>query len=1675
MPLIYRRLHVLLIVAFIIAAAVVVLHSTPARAAAIVVNSAATDGDANIGDGICNIGDGTCTLRAAIETANALPGADTISFNLASVNPIYPNSLPAITDDLTIQGSFSSIFTNDVTIDLEAADSPLIIEADVTVSLYAVVVRRNTDGIGLGGGIRNYGTLTLNRVQVSGNVADSGGGIYNAGTLTIINSNFDGNVGNDYGGGIFNAALGTVTIINSAFLNNTTPTDGAGIYSQNASLTVINSTLVVNQAERDGGAIFNAGGTMTLINNTIGNNRAAGSGGGIAGSGGSGTVNNTLLYHNVIAPSPSGITLSNLTQPTSNCDLSGSYTGDYNLYVTATGCSFGANDLGIAALTPVTDFLLQQLDNFTYGVALLNGSPASNRGSNALLPADTYDLDGDGNTAEPLPVDQRGAGFSRTVFGTTDIGAVEAVCPLFPYTVPAGDVAALITAIDCANTNGAGTNDVINLTPSTYTLTAVNNTLGSDANGLPRIAAVGTAGTLTIDGNGAIIERSTAGGTPDFRLFYLPLNANLTLDDITLRNGRTDFGGAIRSLGGVVTISNSTLTNNVSSDSGGAINGFGGLTVTDSTFSTNTGDSGGAIYFRNATGTNVVTVERTTFSTNNAFNGGAVYLSSASTLQATFTDTTFTGNSATNFGGAAFVSGGSTARFERNTFTGNSGSRGGALSLNTSAHVVNSTFAANTATTDGGAVLSAGVSTITNSTFYGNGAPSGGAILHIAGASLNVYNSILAGSTSGGDCQLQDATNVTIQNTLIQDGSCGVGTSAPYANGNVSGDPLLGTLQNNGGITQTFLLNSGSPAINAGSNALALDSNGAALTTDQRGQNRVQGGTVDMGAVELPAPQVTITANDPNAAETSSDPGSFTITRSIVSAFPLTVTVTIGGTAANDGSDFTPTLPTTFTIPADSAFVEVQITPVDDVVIDPNETLLLTLADGADYDLGVNTSATVTIADNDTTPVITITANDANAAEAGSDPGAFTITRTGNITSPLDVTYSIDGTAASADYTPALPTTVTIPADSAFVEIQITPVDDALVEGAETLILILTDGTSYDLGATTSATVTIADNDVPVVSIATTDTDAAEAGQDPGTFRITRVGSTTADLIVSYTVGGTASAGDYTPALTGSATIPTGSAFVDVVITPLDDATVEANETIILTLSSSAGYTVGTPDNATVTITDNDIAPLPTLSISDVSLAEGSAGTTNFTFTVSLNTPAGVGGVTFDIATADNTATVTDGDFVAQSLTGQTILQGSSNYTFTVVVNGDVKVESTETLFVNITNVVGAIVIDGQGQGSITSDDTPGLAISQTGGTTITTEAGGTDTITVALSAQPTANVVVDVTSANTAEVTVDQAQITFTNANWDQAQTVTVTGQDDAVVDGDQGVNITFAINVAGSEDAWDTLTPRTVTVTNTDDDTVSALPIVSVSATDAAAAEAGGDPGTFVVTRTGGTTGELTVIYTIGGTAANGTDYTPALSGTVAIPDGQTSVPISISPVNDTSTEGDESVLLTLQGSANYTVGTPDNAVVVIADNDGTTTTNTATAAPAPPLCSLIGGGTNRIIRADVPGGLNAAVFCRILVENSVYVQRAAEVGDGTLVNAGIIQAVDVFGFTANGVQVADFNLPITVCLQGSGRMFYRDATNAPRATVPLAVNSTSGYTCASIPNAGTVILVP
>jgi uncharacterized protein len=148
--------------------------------------------------------------------------------------------------------------------------------------------------------------------------------------------------------------------------------------------------------------------------------------------------------------------------------------------------------------------------------------------------------------------------------------------------------------------------------------------------------------------------------------------------------------------------------------------------------------------------------------------------------------------------------------------------------------------------------------------------------------------------------------------------------------------------------------------------------------------------------------------------------------------------------------------------------------------------------------------------------------------------------------------------------------------------------------------------------------------------------------------------------------------------------------------------------------NNATDFVAGTPAPRNTASPLSPCPVTPSLTVNDVSASEGNSGTTSFDFTVSLSPAAGDGGVTFDIATAENTATVVDNDYVANSLTGQTIPAGSSTYTFSVLVNGDTTEEADETFFVNVTNVTGATVTDGQGQGTIVNDDTNFCALDYT-------------------------------------------------------------------------------------------------------------------------------------------------------------------------------------------------------------------------------------------------------------------------------------------------------------------------------------------------------------------------
>ena len=201
------------------------------------------------------------------------------------------------------------------------------------------------------------------------------------------------------------------------------------------------------------------------------------------------------------------------------------------------------------------------------------------------------------------------------------------------------------------------------------------------------------------------------------------------------------------------------------------------------------------------------------------------------------------GGGGAGMGGAVFNEAG-TVVITNSTFAGNtaSGGTGGAGFHNNSGGAGQGL--------GGGLFNHNGTITVTNSTFSGNTAAQGGrGIFNVGdsylGASANINNTIIG----------QSDTNVSdFQDARTNGGATGVGgagnlirtiTGVTNFTGTLTGDPLLGSLQDHGGPTQTMALLAGSPAINAGSNPLV------AGNTDQRGEMRIVSGTVDIGAFEL--------------------------------------------------------------------------------------------------------------------------------------------------------------------------------------------------------------------------------------------------------------------------------------------------------------------------------------------------------------------------------------------------------------------------------------------------------------------------------------------------------------------------------------------------------------------------------------------------------------------------------------------------------------------------------------------------------------------------------------------------------------------------------------------------------------------------------------------------------
>src|SRR5204862_352363 len=157
-------------------------------------------------------------------------------------------------------------------------------------------------------------------------------------------------------------------------------------------------------------------------------------------------------------------------------------------------------------------------------------------------------------------------------------------------------------------------------------------------------------------------------------------------------------------------------------------------------------------------------------------------------------------------------------------------------------------------------------------------------------------------------------------------------------------------------------------------------------------------------------------------------------------------------------------------------------------------------------------------------PTVTVVATDASASESG-DTGTFTISRSGSTTSALTVNYSLGGSADRSEERRGGYGSVTMSAGSSSAAVIVTPIDDSIVEGSETVVLTLAPDPADAVGSPISATGTNTDTlpppPPPTVTVVATDASASESG-DTGNFAINRSGSTTSALTVNYSLGGSA-------------------------------------------------------------------------------------------------------------------------------------------------------------------------------------------------------------------------------------------------------------------------------------------------------------------------------------------------------------------------------------------------------------------------------------------------------------------------------------------------------------------------------------------------------------------------
>ncbi len=380
----------------------------------------------------------------------------------------------------------------------------------------------------------------------------------------------------------------------------------------------------------------------------------------------------------------------------------------------------------------------------------------------------------------------------------------------------------------------------------------------------------------------------------------------------------------------------------------------------------------------------------------------------------------------------------------------------------------------------------------------------------------------------------------------------------------------------------------------------------------------------------------------------------------------------------------------------------ISIPILGDAITEGTETFTVNLSSPVNATIG-DAQAIGTIYDNEGPPALVVLDG---TADENAGPVSFSVIMTSGSTNTETVDYATSDVTANAgsDYTSTSGTLSFLPGQTSK-SVTVPLLNDALNEADETFTLTLSNATVALTDS--SATGTIFDDD-PEPTVAIADASAPEAdGLVSFTISISSVSGQEVDVDYATTDATALAGSDYT-STTGTAIIPAGSTSTQVDVPVTNDTTYEGDETFTLDLSAPFNASIADAQGVG-TITNDD--SLPSASVADVSVAEGSAGTTSAPFTVTLSNPSAFT-ATVDWATADGTATA-GSDYTAGSGT-LTFDPGVTTQPISVEVLGDTAFEANESFTVTLTNATGSTVATPSATATITNDDKAFTALTVT-------------------------------------------------------------------------------------------------------------------------------------------------------------------------------------------------------------------------------------------------------------------------------------------------------------------------------------------------------------------------